>query len=256
MSERWRLIVVDDEPRSRGLIRKMLRASRDFELVRECADGYDAIEAVQTLQPDLMLLDVQMPELDGFGVLERIDPEQMPEVVFVTAYDQYALKAFEVQALDYLLKPFDEERLLNMLDRARQRLERRPGPRNQDIAALLERLKPARDYIERFVVRLSGRILLLPVEDVYWIEAEDKYVRLHSKSTSYLVRDTIARLQSSLNPRQFIRVHRSAIVRVDSVKEILPDFHGDHEVVLLTGEKVRLSRTYRDSFFASIENNI
>jgi two-component system LytT family response regulator len=234
----------------------MLRASRDFELVGECANGYEAVEAVRGFRPDLMLLDVQMPELDGFGVLERIEPEQMPEVVFVTAYDQYALKAFEVQALDYLLKPFDEDRLLNTLNRARLRLEQQGGRPRQDIAALLERVKPPKDYVERFVVRLSGRILLLAVEDVDWIEAEDKYVRLHAKGTSYLMRDTIARLQSSLNPRRFIRVHRSAIVKVDSVKEILPDFHGDHEIVLLTGERLRLSRTYRDSFFASIEKNV
>jgi len=256
MSRRWRVLVVDDEPHARGVVRKMLRAAAEFEIVGECSNGYEAVAAVRRLRPDLMLLDVQMPEVDGFAVLDMLRGEDLPQVVFVTAYDQYALRAFEVHALDYLLKPFDEDRLIGMLQRARVHLTGKDlVNRDQKIVSLLEDLRRPQGYIERFLVRLQGRIILVPAHEVDLIEAEDKYVRLHVADASYLVRDTLARLQSCLDPSQFIRVHRSAIVKIGCVREIRPDFHGDYQILLRNGKTLALSRNYRDRFFASIEKN-
>ena len=256
MNERWGLLVVDDEPRARGVIRKMLGGAKEFQVVGECGNGYEAVDAVRSLHPDLMLLDVQMPEVDGFMALERLRGDVLPQIVFITAYDQYALKAFEVNALDYLLKPFDEGRFLEMLRRARSQLiQRNLSGQNQRIMSLLEGMKRPPAYLERFAVRLKGRIILLPVDEVEWIEAEEKYVRLHTKSASYLIRDTLARLDGCLNPNQFTRVHRSAIVKIGGVLEIQSDFHGDYHLILKTGERLPLGRTYRDRFFESIEMN-
>lgn len=254
MRRTWGVLIVDDEPRARGLIRKMLRSAKEFEVVGECSNGYEAIAAVKSLRPDLMLLDVQMPEVDGFAVLERLRGEPLPQVVFITAHDHYALRAFEANALDYLLKPFDEDRLVAMLLRARDRLTQvTESEQTRTILSLLDNLKTPPSYFERFVVRIRGRMLLLPVDEVDWIESEDKYVRLHAKSASYLIRDTLTRLQGSLDPKQFVRVHRSAIVRIGFVQEIYPDFHGDHRIVLRNGRELPLGRNYRDRFFDSIE---
>jgi two-component system, LytTR family, response regulator len=254
MNQTWRVLIVDDEPRARGLIRKMLRSAKEFEVVGECGNGYDAVDAVKKLKPDLMLLDVQMPEVDGFAVLERLRGEELPQVVFITAHDRYALKAFETNALDYLLKPFDEDRLLATLSRARDRLKLvASSEQNQAILSLLDNLKTTREYLERFVVRTRGRMLLLPVEEVDWIESEDKYVRLHTGNTSYLIRDTLTRLEGVLNPRHFLRVHRSTIVRLGFVREIFSDFHGDHRIVLRDGREIPLGRNYREHFFSTIE---
>ena len=254
MRQKWGVLIVDDEPRARGLIRKMLRSAKEFEVVGECSNGYEAIAAVKNLKPDLMLLDVQMPEVDGFAVLEGLRGEQLPQVVFITAHDRYALRAFEANALDYLLKPFDEDRLVAMLQRARDRLAQvAESEQNRTILSLLDNLKASHSYLERFVVRIRGRMLLLPVDEVDWIESEDKYVRLHVKSASYLIRDTLTRLQDALDPKQFLRVHRSTIVRLGFVQEIYSDFHGDHRIVLRNGRELSLGRNYRDHFFESIE---
>ncbi|HEY6330506.1 MAG TPA: LytTR family DNA-binding domain-containing protein [Blastocatellia bacterium] len=252
MMRKWTSIVVDDEPRARAVIRKMMCAARDFEIVRECSNGYEAIDAVRTLGPDVMFLDVQMPEIDGLAVLNELRDEKLPAIVFVTAYDRYAIKAFEVRAIDYLLKPFDEERFLNTLDRVRERMGTGPGNGSEKILSLLQELKPAPEYRERFAVRTGGRIVLVTADEVEWIEAEDKYVRLHTGTGSYLVRETLTRLQDTLDPKRFIRVHRSALVRVDSVREIHPDFHGDYRIVLKGGAKLALGRSYRDKFFGLI----
>jgi|HubBroStandDraft_6_1064221.scaffolds.fasta_scaffold42578_2 two-component system LytT family response regulator len=256
MSRKWKVLVVDDEPRARGLLRKMMRSSTDFEIVGECSNGYEAVESVRNLRPDLMLLDVQMPEIDGFAVLDRLRGEEMPQIIFVTAYDEHALRAFEVHALDYLLKPFDQDRLSGTLQRAKFQLAGRDVSRQTgDIISMLEDMKAPPKYLERFMVRLSGRIVVLPADEVVWIEAEDKYVRLHTKSASYLVRDTLARLESCLNPEVFVRVHRSAIVKIGCVREMTPDFHGDYMLVLVTGKNMPLGRNYRERFFELIEGH-
>ncbi|MGH9761286.1 MAG: LytR/AlgR family response regulator transcription factor, partial [Blastocatellia bacterium] len=202
MARKWSLLIVDDEPRARALIRKMLRNAKDFEVARECSNGYEAIEAVKTLHPDLMLLDVQMPEIDGFAVLKELRDETLPEIVFVTAFDQYAIRAFEVHALDYLLKPFDEDRFLVTLSRVKGHLLQRDlSDGNEKILSLLQQMKKLPEFLDRFAVRSGGRIILVSVDDVEWIEAEDKYVRLHTAAGSHLVRDTLSRIEEVLNPK-------------------------------------------------------
>jgi two-component system, LytTR family, response regulator len=254
MSRKWGVLVVDDEPRARGLVRKMMRSANEFEIVGECSNGYEAVEAVRNLRPDLMLLDVQMPEVDGFAVLDRLQGEDLPQIVFVTAYDQHALRAFQVHALDYLLKPFDQDRLLETLQRAKFQLAGRDLSRQTgNIVSLLEEMREPPKYLERFMIRLSGRIVLLPADDVVWIEAEDKYVRLHTTAASHLVRDTLARLEQCLNPTLFARVHRSAIVKIGCVREITADFHGDYLLSLVTGKQLPLGRNYREKFFKVVE---
>ena len=254
MTSKWTVLVIDDEPRARSLLRKMMKSSADFEIVGECSNGYEAVESVKMLRPDLMLLDVQMPEVDGFGVIEMLRGEELPQIVFVTAYDEYAMKAFEARALDYLLKPFDQDQLDDTLRRAAFQLKGRDlSKQTSSIIALLRDLNPNKKYIERFLVKLAGRVLVVPTDEVLLIEAEDKYVRLRTRATSYLVRDTISRVEEGLDPEVFVRVHRSAIVQLSCVKEIRKDFHGDFMLLLTIGQQVSLGRNYRQKFFDLIQ---
>lgn len=250
----WRAIIVDDEPRSRAILRRMLCAYPDFTLVSECANGYEAIAAVSKFLPDLLVLDIQMPEIDGFAVLNQIDLIHPPVVAFVTAYDQYAVRAFEVHAIDYLLKPFDQDRFASMMQRVEKRLteggERGYGQR---LLTMLKALAATSSYAQRFVVKLRGKILVIPVAQVDWIKAEDNYIRIHAGSASYLNRETLSDVSSRLDPRTFIRVHRSALVNVDKIKEVLV-LNGEYELVLRCGVRIALSRTYRDEFFARLED--
>jgi two-component system, LytTR family, response regulator len=217
----WKTIIVDDEPRARAVVRRLLSAQPRFELVAECANGYEALSTVAKLQPDFMLLDIQMPELDGFAVLKRIKREQMPVVVFTTAYDQYAIRAFAVHALDYLLKPFDEDRFAEMIRHAEDRLsagEERLSTRQ--IAAVLKTLAVTTAYPERLTVRGQGKIVPIPVSEIDWIEAEDKYVRLHCGAKSYLERGTLSSLAERLDPSRFARVHRRAMINLERIQEV------------------------------------
>lgn len=248
----WRAAIVDDEPRSRAILRRMLSLYPEFKLVAECANGYEALAAVSKFLPDLLLLDIQMPEIDGFEVLKQIDPRHLPVVAFVTAYDQYAVRAFEVHAIDYLLKPFDEDRFASMMRRVAKRLtegsERCYGHR---LLTMLEALAATGSYAHRFVVKLRGKILVVPVAQVDWIKAEDNYIRIHAGSTSYLNRETLSDVSNRLDPRKFVRVHRSALVNVDKIKEVLV-LNGEYELVLQCGVRIALSRTYRDEFFGRL----
>lgn len=245
--EKFRALIVDDEPLAREGIRLHLEGERDFEVVGECGDGEDALRAVRELRPDVVFLDIQMPGMDGFGVLEGMHDGGMPEVVFVTAYDQFALQAFEAHALDYLLKPFDEDRFRKALDRVRNQLR---GQKRRDIdtriADLLADVRHKPRYLERLVVRSGGRILILRVEDVDWIEAAANYVKLHVGSRVYLLRETMNRLEEKLDAARFIRIHRSTIVRIDRIKELEPLFQGDYLVILQDGARLTSSRSYRD----------
>ena len=242
-----RALVVDDETLARQRIRHLLRRSTDIEVVGECADGLEAVKAVETLAPDLVFLDIQMPELDGFGVVEAVGPERMPPTLFITAYDQHALRAFEVHAVDYLLKPFSPERFHQALERAR-RWCRPAASEGPDLEALLASLRPERPWADRLLVRQGDRHLLVKTETVQWIEAEDNYVRLHVEGTSHLVRQTMAGLLARLDPAQFRRIHRSAIVNLDCIKEFQPWTGGDQLVIMRDGTRLTLSRTYRDQF--------
>jgi two-component system LytT family response regulator len=242
-----RTLIVDDEPLARERIRSFLETEEDVEIVGECGDGPSAVEAIERERPDLLFLDVQIPEMDGFGVIERIGPVRMPVVVFVTAYDQYALQAFEVHAVDYLLKPFDQERFHKALQRARSAVAaRRDGDFSERLMALLQDLKAPQGPLERLVVKSSGRIFFLRVEEIDWVESSGNYVCLHVGKESHLLRETMAGIEAKLDPSRFIRIHRTAIVNVDRIKELHLLFHGEYGVVLRDGSTLTLSRSYRD----------
>ena len=252
-----RALVIDDEPLARGMIRELLAGDLDVEIIGECSNGREAIEAIDALDPDLLFLDIQMPELGGFDVLETIDRDRAPYIIFVTAFDQFAVHAFEVNALDYLLKPFDRERFEVAWQRAKAVINQdRFEERDQRILALLEDLKAAQKYIQRLVVKVGGRVFFLDVNEITCIEAEGNYVRVHNGAKSYLIRGTISGLESQLDPKKFLRIHRSAIVKLDKIKELQPWFHGEYHVILETGQKLTLTRNYRANLQEAIGNTL
>jgi len=242
-----RTMVVDDEPVARERMIGLLQQEKDIELVGECADGQQAINAIQAQHPDLVFLDVQMPACDGFGVIEQVGAERMPAVVFVTAYDEYALKAFEVHAIDYLLKPFGRDRFQQTLQHAREHLERRrAGDLGRRLLALVQDLKPEPTKLDRLVVKSGGRVFFLRTDEIDWIEAAGNYVRLHLSEDSHLFRETMNNMEARLDVRRFVRIHRSRIVNTDRIKELQPWFNGEYVVVLQNGTRLTLSRGYRE----------
>jgi two-component system LytT family response regulator len=244
--KRIRAVIVDDEPLARRRIKRLLAHDLEVEIAGECGNGKDAIDAIRSLNPDLLFLDVQMPEVDGFDVLESIAAAEMPFVIFVTAYDQYALRAFEVSAVDYLVKPFDRPRFEKALQRAKSRLAaERGGELNRQTLALLEELKARSSHIERLVIKAGGRAFFLKTEEIDWIEAEGKYVRLHVGKESYLLREAISSIEAQLDPKKFPRIHRSTIVNIDRVRELQPWFHNEYRVILNDGIELMLSRSCR-----------
>jgi two-component system LytT family response regulator len=243
--DKIRTLIVDDEPLARERIVDMLVGDSEVELIGECGDGLAAVAAIEAQKPDLLFLDVQIPELDGFGVLEAI--EQTPVIVFVTAYDQYALRAFEVHALDYLLKPFDRERFDKALQRAKYQIEReRAGAAPQELVALLADLKSRPKPLERLVIKAGGRVFFMRADEIDWIEAAANYVRLHAGKEAHLLRETITGLAAKLDPDKFLRIHRSIIVNLDRVKELQPWFHGDYVIIMQDGAQLTSSRNYRE----------
>jgi len=254
-------LIVDDEPLSRERIRSLLAPQPNVEIIGEYGDGRQALDAMQTVTPDLLFLDVQMPDLDGFGLLQAMhavnDSGRLPVVVFVTAYDQYALRAFEVHALDYLLKPFDEERFLQALERARQQIylssisEGSGGRDGKDVLgrrflSLVRDLQTRGKPVERLIVRSAGRVFFLRADEIDWIEAASNYVRLHVGNDTHLLRETMNGIEARLDGNKFLRIHRSTIVNVERVKELQPWFHGDYAVILRDGTRLTLSRGHRD----------
>jgi two-component system LytT family response regulator len=242
-----RALIVDDEPLGRERIRTLLREDAEVEVVGECVDGRQAIAAVERLKPDLLFLDVQMPEMDGFAVVDAMAAQHMPAIIFVTAYDRYAVQAFEVHALDYLLKSFDRERFQSAVARAKQEIRRsREGALNERLAGLLEDLESRKQRATRVVIKSAGRIFFLPVEEIDWVEAADNYVRIHAGAEAHLVRETLQSLEGRLDPARFLRIHRSTIVNLDRIRELHPLFHGDYAVRLRDGTELTLSRNYRE----------
>jgi two-component system, LytTR family, response regulator len=245
-----RVLVVDDEPLARERVRKLLAQEPTVECIGECADGIEAVAAIRREQPDLVLLDVQMPELDGFGVIAEIGSDKMPAVIFVTAHDQFALKAFDVHAVDYLLKPFDRQRFQTALSRALEQVQRRQtGDINQRLGALLASVRPesTAKYPERFAIKSPGRVMFVKVDDIDWIKAADNYVALHVGAEEHLHRETLASIETQLSPAKFVRISRSLIVNVERIQELQPLFHGEYSVILRNGTRLTLSRGYRDS---------
>ncbi len=238
-----RTIIVDDERHARQKIRTLLSSERDVEVIAECANGKEAVSAILEKKPDLVFLDVQMPAMDGFDVV-RETGDAARHVIFVTAYDEYAVRAFEVQALDYILKPFDRERFDKTMTRVRERLKN-GGELQEKLRTFLENVRP-RSGRDRLMVKSAGRITFLRMTEIEWIEAADNYVRVHAGKETHLIRETMSNLESELDRRKFVRVHRSAIVNVDAISEIRSLFHGDHSIVLRTGTDIPLGRTFRD----------
>jgi two-component system LytT family response regulator len=239
-----RTLIVDDEPLARERVRMMLAAHPDVTIVGECGDGRQAIEAIRDLRPDVVFLDVQMPGLDGFEVLRALDEEPLPYVIFVTAYDRYAIQAFDVHALDYVLKPFSPDRFAQALERARG-ARGRIGERLTDHARLRElvaSITAEQREKQRIVVKSSGRVFFVKVDDIDWIEAEGNYVRLHVGSQSHLLRETMKGMEAVLDQSQFIRIHRSTIVNADRIRELQPLFHGEYAVLLQDGTRLVASR--------------
>jgi len=240
-----RAIIVDDEPLARQRIRQLLKSEPDIAVAGEAGNGLEAVKLIESLSPDLVFLDVQMPELDGFGVVEAIGVDRMPATLFVTAFDQHAVKAFEVHAVDYLLKPFDRERFNQALDWARAQQASRMGGTMQSLIASRRSDQP---HPDRILVKSGEGWVLLRTGAIQWIEAEDNYVRLHVEGTSHLLRQTMNGILERLDPARFKRIHRSAIANLDFIKELQPWSGGDLLVIMRDGTRLTLSRTYRDAF--------
>jgi two-component system, LytTR family, response regulator len=251
MSERKiRALIADDELLARKFVRRLLKQDRDIEIVGECSNGKEAVALIQEQKPDLVFLDIQMPEMDGFAVLDALGVDQLPEIVFTTAYESYALRAFELHAVDYLLKPFDQVRFKAALKHARDRCSaRHPDETRLQIGTLLESIKTEREHLDRLVVKADGRITFLNTRDIEWIEADDKYVHLHTTKGKRMIRQTLSAMEAELDPKRFVRVHRSAIVNIERVQELQPLFNGEHSLLLDTGTKLTLSRTYKEKLF-------
>jgi len=246
-----RAAIVDDEPLARRRIRSLIMEAADVEVVAECANGRDAIESLEASPPDLLFLDIQMPEIDGFDVLQAIGVGRVPAVIFVTAYDQFALRAFEAHALDYLLKPFDDERFGAALQRARERIrQQQGGDLDRRLQALLGNVRGDHGYLRRLVVPSGHRSIFVRTEHIDWIEAERNYVRLHvgeRGGRTYLLRENLTRIASALDPAAFCRIHRSTIVNIDRIQAVESLFHGEYLVVLKDGTKLTSGRSYRRS---------
>jgi len=243
-----RTLVVDDEPIARARVVSLLKEEADIEVIGECANGRQAMTAIESSSPDLLFLDIQMPEVNGLDLARTIQSTGTPAVVFVTAYDEYALRAFEVHALDFLLKPFSAERFRSALGHAREQVsQRRKGATVPKADAERRAVRP-----NRLMIKSGGRIHFVRMADIDWCEAQGNYVRVHVGQQEHLVRDTMSHLESELDPQQFVRIHRSTIVNVDRIQEMQSSFNGEYVVLLRTGTRLTLSRGYRESLQARL----
>jgi two-component system, LytTR family, response regulator len=252
--EKIRALIVDDEPLAREGIRMRLAQEPDIAVIGECSNGRQAVTVIERDSPDLVFLDVQMPKLDGFGVIAAIGAHRMPQVIFVTAYDEHALRAFEVHALDYLLKPIDGARFLEALARARGRI--RGHELQEQLQALLASIQAEKKYLARLSIKTGGRILFLSVDEIDWIEAADNYVLLHAGRDSHMLHTTMNSLEDRLDPGAFLRIHRSTIVNLQRVKEMHPMFHGEYRVILKDGTELASGRSYRSKLQRLLDNSL
>ena len=242
-----KVLVADDEPLARERLSGLLSQEPDIEMVGQARDGEEAVTAIHDDSPDLVFLDVQMPQMNGFDVIDAVGSDKMPLVIFVTAYDQHALKAFQVRALDYLLKPFDRERFTDALGRARKQLERdENGDLGKRLLALVKDLRRDQPKSDRLVVKSGGRLFFLRTDEIDWVEAAGNYVRLHVGPGSHLLRETMNAIEGRLDPEKFFRIHRSRIVNMERIQELQPWLNGEYAVLLRTGTRLTLSRGYRE----------
>lgn len=241
------VVVADDEPLARERVLSLLAAEPDIDVVAQCRDGEEAVKAIAERHPDLVLLDIEMPRMDGFDVINAIGPDRMPTLIFVTAYDQHAIRAFEVRALDYLLKPFDRERFAGALRRARSQIDAQAtGDLGRRLVAMMKDLKREAPRSDRLVVKSGGRLFFLRSDEIDWIEAAGNYVRLHVGPQSHLLRETMNAIEARLDPERFFRIHRSRIVNVERIQEMQPWLNGEYSIVLKTGGRLTISRGYRE----------
>jgi two-component system LytT family response regulator len=245
-----RTLIVEDEPHARHYLRELLAGEPDVAIVGEASSGAEGADLIHKLSPRLVFLDIQMPDLTGFDLIAEIGVENMPAFVFVTAYNEYAVRAFEVEAVDYLCKPFDRDRLAASLERAMRRLQlRNTEAAEKGLTALHDKVHR---WLSRIPIKEKNGIIFVPVDGILWIEAADKYVELHMVDRTYLVRQTVQSLEESLDPKQFVRIHRSTIVRKAAVRGLHPLFHGDYLMRLSNGTELTLSRNFRESFFTQM----
>lgn len=244
----FRVVIIDDEPMARERIHALLKEERDMEVAAECRNGIEAASVINQIKPDLIFLDIQMPGMNGFEVLEEIDKDSMPEIIFVTAYDQYTLDAFSAHALDYLLKPFDDERFKEALNYARSRLKSvsTSAVDQTSLLSLLKKFERDEKYLKRIQVKLNQRIFLVNVNDIDGFEAEGCYVRIRSGEKSYLIRESLSQLGKKLDPRKFVRIHRSTIINIDSIIELQHWSQYEWTALLKNGSKYVVSRNYRE----------
>ncbi len=248
-------LIVDDEPLAREGLSMLLSRDPEISAIHEAKDGREAVAVIQSVRPDLVFLDVQMPEMDGFAVVREVGAEQMPAVVFVTAHDQYAIQAFEISAIDYLLKPVTEERFSRALVRAKTRISLKPADEtSRQIISLLETIASPRRYLKRLAVRSAGRTIFVDVEDIDWIEAAENYVQLHAGRTGHLLHVAMNALEKSLDPEMFARIHRSVIVNVSRIKELQPALHGEYVITLQNGVRLQSGRIYNERLKALSAN--
>jgi two-component system, LytTR family, response regulator len=255
MSPGLKAFLADDEPPARNKIRKFLQTRSDVTIVGEAADGLTAIQQVLELRPDLLLLDIQMPNGDGFDVLREIYPQHKPAVIFTTAYDQYAIRAFEVEALDYLLKPFTADRFHAAVDRALRALSQPPPPASapeSKMERLLAQLAARQTANQRILVRHDDRLFFVKASDIEWIEAEEKYVLLHTRSQRHIVRHSISALEQQLAPAGFVRIHRSHLLNLEALQEIVTLGHGDCSAVLKSGTRLHIGRNFKDALLTAM----
>jgi len=242
-----RALIVDDEPLAREWVRGAVAEDHELEVIGECGNGFEAAEAIRRLKPDLVFLDVQMPGLDGFGVLEALSPEEIPAIVFVTAFDQYAVRAFEAQAVDYLMKPFSRERLEEAVRRVRELLKGRSlEDFRESIGRIVEKIRRDRSYPEWVLLKADGKNVFVKVRDIDWIESSRNNVRIHVGQAIYLLHETTSAIAQRLDPKKFLRIHRSSIVNIERIRELHPWFNGDYAVILRDGTQLTLSASYRD----------
>jgi two-component system LytT family response regulator len=248
-------LIVDDEPLAREGLRMLLAEDPEVSAIYEAKNGREAVTAIESTRPDLVFLDVQMPEMDGLAVVAEVGAERMPAVVFVTAHDRYAIQAFEINAIDYLLKPVTGERFRQALERAKARLKISPtGDASRQILSLLETIAAPQRYLKRLAVRSAGKTVFVEVDDVDWVEAAENYVQLHAGRAGHLIHVTMNTLEKSLDPETFVRIHRSVIVNVKRIKELQPALHGEYAITLENGVRLQSGRAYNAKLRALAEN--
>ena len=259
-----RAMIVDDEPLASRIVRRYLDEEGDIEVVEQCSNGEEALEAIKRLRPDLLFLDVQIPLVNGFELLASLEPEEMPFIIFVTAYDEYALQAFEYHAVDYLLKPLDPERFRRAVKHAKEQIRQHQESRFfHQVTALLSQYRTLpgseqaqeQQYASRLEIRSPGNVTFVEVADIDWIEAADNYVVLNTSSGSYLMRESMNRLETMLDPHTFVRVHRSGIVNLNRVRELKTRRFGDRIVVLQNGTEVRVSRVHKEKLEKALKSS-